>query len=213
MHRRISLIIACLAISFEALATDLEVLQSGEPAKYTVPLPPGQLFTFNFVVGPSGSSVAATFKSGGPAVVASAIVHPRSDLVQRGEELLVECPGIGNHAIQISSTTEPIATGSIHANPSEAGHFGFAFRNTGDRPATLRVSIVSKSRIMIGFVGLRRGDVVPLSPKRSAPAETSVGSRPTSRCSGPARASFHLNRVTLQTSTACQPRWQSVAGR
>jgi hypothetical protein len=172
VHIRIVLVIACVILSFEALAADLELLKSGVPANYTVPLPPGQLFTFNFVVGPSGSRVAATFESDGPPVVASAIVHPRSDVVQQGGALALECPGIENHPVQISSTTSPIAGGSVHSNPRETGHFGFAFRNTSDKDATLRVSIISESPIMIGFVGLRRGDAVPLSPEKSPPAET-----------------------------------------
>lgn len=172
MSVRAFVLIAFVATTGPALAAELEALRSGEPANYTVPIRPGQLFTFNFIAGPLGSKVAASFESRGAPLVVSAIVHPRTDLTQNGEELVVECPGIGNHPLQISSTISGQQDGVIHVNPTEAGVFGFTFRNTTHALSTLRVSIVTEQTISIGFVGLREGDVVPVPSNLPDPGKT-----------------------------------------
>ena len=178
--------------SFAASAADLEVLSGGVPANYTVLIEPGQLFTFNFLVGPSGSKLAAKFKTDGPPVVPSVFAHPRSDISRQDETVALNCPGLENHPLRVSPAAEPSAEGTINSSPNEGGHFGFALHNTGDTPVGLQLSIVSTESIAITFVGLRPGEAVPLVPRGPTPPEASRSTF-ASTAPAPPRARFHAS--------------------
>ncbi len=162
MTRHLAAAIVLLA-PLSAVASELEVLRAGEPANYTVPIPPGQLFTFNFVVG--AADVSAKFQVAGPRLVVSTLTHPESDVVRDRASLSVDCPGLAEHPMEVSSAAEPMSVGTLHLNPTEIGHFGYAFRNVSSQPATMRLAITSSKTLGIAFVGMQRGEVVPLRPQ------------------------------------------------
>ena len=178
--------------SFAASAAEREVLSGGVPVTYTVLIEPGQLFTFNFLVGSNGSKLAAKFETDGPPIVPSVFAHPRSEITRQDETVALDCPGLENHPLKVSPAAEPSAVGTINSSPNEDGHFGFAFHNTGDTPAGVRLMIVSSENIAITIVGLRPGEAVPLVPRDSTPPEASRSTF-ASTAPAPPRARFYAS--------------------
>ena len=159
-------------VSFSAWADSaaISVLEAGTERDYSARIEPGILYTINFVTTPQGSDVTATFTTSGGPVVAMAIGHPRSDLLELENGLQLDCPGLTGHSLRIASTTDAVPRGSIHSNSTERGHFGFAFSNTSTSVIELQLTLAPRrSDIEITFTAtLPTGAIKAREPGPSA---------------------------------------------
>ncbi len=110
----------------------------------TLDLPAGEAYIVNFLVNVNAAVTAKFSKTSALEVIPFA--HPKSDLIQKGDELSIQCPGVGAHEVM------PIASGvtdNVEIKSKQMGHYGFLWRNTSKAKVTLSIHLTLSPQVII----------------------------------------------------------------